>query len=142
MGMFSDLKKIDKESRIEAEKKASRSPIDKKFSADRPVKSEKPIAKEVNIAIKPSYQSIARVKEIRITLPLPTDLLSFLDQMERDIFVRRSAKFRSRQRLTKNSIARAWLALLRELNININDIENESDLLERFKKSINEFHIV
>jgi len=138
--MFSDLKKIDQEAQVEAKKKASHSPINKKSDIDKPTKNEKLDAEK--IVVKLPQQSIARVKEIRVTLPIPTDLLSFLDQMERDIFVRRSAKFRSKQRLTKNSVARAWLALLRQLQVNINNIEDEADLEQRLKKALDEFHIV
>ncbi len=140
--MFSDLKKIDQEAQIEAKKKLSLSPIIKKPDTEKLVKKEAAEAEKINVMVKPPQQSITRVKEIRVTLPLPTDLLSFLDQMERDIFIRRSAKFRSKQRLTKNSVARAWLALLRQLQININNIENEADLEQRLKKALDEFHIV
>lgn len=140
-GMFSKLinpdtaqPKVEQSSVSEAQK-PSVSPIVKKNITDKPVEKKE-------VTLKQQQLGGAKVKEIRITLPLPTDLLSFLDQMERDIFIRRSAKFRSQQRLTKNSVARAWLALLRQLEININNIENEADLEQRLKKALDEFHIV
>ncbi len=100
------------------------------------VLEKKIISKTINNQASNKLAQPPKTKEIRITLPLPTNLLSFLDQMERDIFVRRSVKSRSKQRLTKNSITRAWLSLLQDLDVNINNIENEEDLSKRLKDSI------
>ncbi len=100
------------------------------------------ILEETEAIIQQTPRGITKVTEIRVTLPLPTELLSFLDQMERDIFVRRSAKFRSKQRLTKNSIARTWLALLRQMQININDVKDDADLLKRLSDAVDKYHIV
>ena len=65
------------------------------------------------------------VKEIRVTVPLPASQLAFLEQMERDVFVRRSTENRSKQRLTKNSILRAWIATLEKLKIDIHNIKDD-----------------
>ncbi len=79
---------------------------------------------------------VAHVEELRLTLPLPPELVLFLDQFERTIFSQRPQKFRSRQRLTKNSIIRAWLAVLQDMQVNITSIEDEQDLLRRFKDAV------
>lgn len=131
--MFSDLKKIDQEAQIEAKKKASHSPI---VPTKKAKNTEQPVSVVISEKKVEIVKSPAKVKEIRMTLPLPTDTLAFLDQMERDIFVRRSTKSRSKQRLTKNSIARAWIALLKQFPININDVQDEDDLFNRLKKAV------
>lgn len=77
-----------------------------------------------------------KVKEIRMTLPLPTDAMEFLDQMEREIFLKRPVNLRSKQRLTKNSILRAWVAILKEIKANITNVKNEQDLTERLKEAL------
>lgn len=130
---------------ISSPKEQKTSPVEPK---NRPIPVEKvkrddlPIVEktEPEIQLQINKSGATKVQEIRVTLPLPNDLLSFLDQMERDIFLRRSPKFRSKQRLTKNSIARAWLSVLRQLTININNIQDETDLLRRLRNAIDEFH--
>lgn len=86
---------------------------------------------------KPKKDKI-EVKEIRVTLPLPASQLAFLEQMERDVFVRRSTKNRSKQRLTKNSILRAWISALEKVNVDIHNIEDEADLQERILKALSQ----
>jgi hypothetical protein len=78
----------------------------------------------------------SRVEEFRTTLPLPADTVFFLDQLERQIFTSRHVKYRSQQRLTKNSIVRAWLKLLEEIKANFNNVENEDDLYKRFREAV------
>lgn len=77
-----------------------------------------------------------RVKEIRMTLPLPTGSAEFLDQMEREIFLKRPVNLRSKQRLTKNSILRAWVSILKDIKADINNVKDEQDLTERLKKAL------
>ncbi len=56
-----------------------------------------------------------------MTLPLPESSLTFLDQIERTIFTKREIKHRSKQRITKNSVARNWIGLLKEVEIDLNN---------------------
>jgi hypothetical protein len=73
-------------------------------------------------------------QEIRMTLPLPESSISFLDQIERTIFIKRDIKYRSKQRITKNSVARSWISLLKEVDINWTEIKDEADLTSRLRK--------
>ncbi len=59
MGMFSDLKKIDKESQIKAEKKASHSPI-KNLGVNKSVENKEPEKQRLNVA---SKQKANKVKK-------------------------------------------------------------------------------
>ncbi len=77
-----------------------------------------------------------KAKEIRMTLPLPPGSMEFLDQMERELFLKRPINLRSKQRLTKNSILRAWVALLKEIKANINNVKDEQDLTDRLKTAL------
>ena len=61
MGMFSDLKKIDKESQIEAEKKASHSPI-KTLDVNESVENKEPEKQRLNVASK-QKTNIVKVEE-------------------------------------------------------------------------------
>jgi hypothetical protein len=81
-----------------------------------------------------SEKPVVVEQEIRMTLPLPESSISFLDQIERTIFIKRDIKYRSKQRITKNSVARSWLSLLKEVKINWVDIKDESDLTTRLRK--------
>lgn len=103
--------------------------------------AEKEVKKAPAVAVseKPPAERIQpqpRVKEIRMTLPLPTGSMEFLDQMEREIFLKRPVNLRSKQRLTKNSILRAWVAILKEIKANINNVKDEQDLTERLKEAL------
>ncbi len=80
--------------------------------------------------------AVAQVEELRLTLPLPPELVLFLDQFERTIFSQRPQKLRSKQRITKNSIMRAWLAVLQDLPINVASVEDERDLRRRFQDAV------
>jgi len=61
MGMFSDLKKIDKESQIEAEKKASHSPI-KKPDVNESVENKEPEKQKLNLASKQKANKVRKKK--------------------------------------------------------------------------------
>jgi hypothetical protein len=75
-------------------------------------------------------------REIRMTLPLPQSSLALLDQVERTIFAQRDITYRSKQRLTKNSVARSWISLLEEVDIDWTNIKDESDLKDRLRKAL------
>ncbi len=75
-------------------------------------------------------------QEIRMTLPLPESSISFLDQIERTIFTKRDIKYRSKNRITKNSVARGWLSLLKEIDIDWTNIKDEIDLTNRLRKAL------
>jgi hypothetical protein len=76
-------------------------------------------------------------EEMRMTLPLPSFTVDTLTKLEKDIFKKRSKENRARVRVTKNSVARAWLKLLENVTIDINNVADEEDLYIRMKKAIN-----
>lgn len=76
-------------------------------------------------------------EEMRMTLPLPSFTVDTLTKLEKDIFKKRSKENRARVRVTKNSVARAWLKLLENVTIDIINVADEEDLYIRMKKAIN-----
>ena len=86
--------------------------------------------KKVTTKEEPSMEE----QEIRMTLPLPESSLTFLDQIERTIFIKRDIKHRSKQRITKNNVARIWISLLKEIEIDWSNIKDDADLTTRLKK--------
>lgn len=75
-------------------------------------------------------------QEIRITLPLPENSVSFLDHIERTIFTKRDIKYRSKQRITKNNVARNWIGLLKDVEIDWANIKDDVDLTARLRKAL------
>ena len=75
-------------------------------------------------------------EEVRMTLPLPSFTVDTLTKLEKDIFKKRSKENRARVRVTKNSVARAWLKLLEDVTVDISNVADEEDLFKRMKKSI------
>jgi hypothetical protein len=75
-------------------------------------------------------------QEIRMTLPLPASSLTLLDEIERTIFTKRDIKLRSKQRITKNNVARDWISLLKEVEIDWTNIKDDADLTARLRKAL------
>ena len=75
-------------------------------------------------------------EEVRMTLPLPSFTLDTLQKMEKEIFKKRSKENRARVRVTKNSVARAWLKLLENVKIDMNNVADEEDLYNRMKQTV------
>ena len=75
-------------------------------------------------------------EEVRMTLPLSPSQLSYLHQIERDIFSKRSKEYRAKERLTKNNVVRAWLKVLEEITIYVENVADEEDLYKRMKSAV------
>ena len=99
-----------------------------------PQKTEEPAVTAVTNS--DSSEAIFDNEEIRMTLPLPSFTVDTLTKLEKDIFKKRSKENRARVRVTKNSVARAWLKLLEDVTIDISNVADEEDLFKRMKKSI------
>jgi hypothetical protein len=99
---------------------------------------EKPVTKRQIKAKKEAVEEKPAIieQEIRMTLPLPESSLTFLDQIERTIFTKREIKHRSKQRITKNNVARNWIGLLKEVEIDWNNIKDDADLTARLRKAL------
>jgi hypothetical protein len=74
--------------------------------------------------------------EIKLTLRLGEDQLEFLSKLEREIMKKRSSANR-KERITKNSILRAIINAAKHLNIDTNEIGDEAELIDRFKRGFN-----
>lgn len=74
--------------------------------------------------------------EIKLTLRLGEDQLEFLSKLEREIMKKRSSANR-KERITKNSILRAIINAAKHLNIDTNEIGDEAELIDRFKRCFN-----
>ena len=72
--------------------------------------------------------------EVILTLRLREDQLEFLTKLEREIMKKRSRN-NKKERITKNSILRAIIDAVRNLNINANEIGEEKELVVRFKQA-------
>lgn len=72
--------------------------------------------------------------EVILTLRLREDQLEFLTKLEREIMKKRSRN-NKKERITKNSIIRAIIDAVRNLNINANEIGEEKELVVRFKQA-------
>lgn len=74
--------------------------------------------------------------EIKLTLRLREDHLEFLSKLEREIMKKRSPANR-KERITKNSILRAMINAAKNLDINTNEIGDETELIDRFRQGFN-----
>jgi hypothetical protein len=74
--------------------------------------------------------------EIKLTLRLGEDHLEFLSKLEREIMKKRSPANR-KERITKNSILRAMINAAKNLDIDTNEIGDETELIDRFRQGFN-----
>lgn len=74
--------------------------------------------------------------EIKLTLRLGEDHLEFLSKLEREIMKKRSPANR-KERITKNSILRAMINAAKNLDIDTNEIGDETELIDRFRRGFN-----
>ena len=73
--------------------------------------------------------------EVRLTLRLAEDQLDFLSGMEREIMKNRSSK-NKKERITKNSIIRAALENLKDVDFDKKEIPDEEELEKRIRRKI------
>jgi|SRR5215203_1823192 len=92
--------------------------------------------KRETVAALPVEKQVEAEQEIRMTLPLPESSVALLDTIERTIFVHRDITYRSKQRLTKNNVARSWISLLGEIQVDWTNIKDDADLTERLRKAV------
>lgn len=73
--------------------------------------------------------------EVKLSILLREDQLDHLKQLERMIMKSRSSKNKE-ERITKNTIIRTYLDVLSGLDIDVREVKNEEDLLERIKSKL------
>lgn len=71
----------------------------------------------------------------RLTVPLPFDQVQALSKLERSIMKNRSSNSK-KQRITKNSIIRACLEVFLQLDLDTNEIPDETELARRIERTV------
>jgi len=71
----------------------------------------------------------------RLTVPLPFDQVQALSKLERSIMKNRSRNSK-KQRITKNSIIRACLEVFLTLDLDTNEIPDETELARRIERTV------
>ncbi|MEW6621501.1 MAG: hypothetical protein AB1422_19570, partial [bacterium] len=73
--------------------------------------------------------------EVKLSILLRTDQLEFLTELERKIMRNRSTQ-NKKERITKNSILRAYIDVLSSVEIDKSEIRDEAELLRRLKSKL------
>lgn len=73
--------------------------------------------------------------EVKLTLRLAEEHLDFLSGLEREIMKNRSSE-NKKERITKNSIIRAMIESLQEVNFDKKEIPDEKELQKRIKRKV------
>lgn len=76
--------------------------------------------------------------EVKLTLRLAEHHLDFLSGLEREIMKNRSSK-NKKERITKNSIIRAILENMKDVDFDKKEIPDEKELQKRIKRKIRGF---
>jgi len=92
---------------------------------------EKPIQPDASSRV-PKFQTY----EVRLTLRLGESQLEFLSRLEREIMKKRTPANR-KERITKNSILRAMIDAVSNLDIDTREIGDETELINRFRRGFN-----
>lgn len=74
--------------------------------------------------------------EVKLSILLREDQLSFLEKLTREIMTNRNNTNR-KERITKNTIIRTLIDAFKDLDINKINIPNETELLKRIREKIN-----
>lgn len=76
-----------------------------------------------------------RTFEVKLSVLLTQDQLDFLEKFTRNIMINRD-RDNKRERITKNTIIRAYIDALKDLDIDINNIPDQETLLQRLKEKL------
>ena len=90
-----------------------------------------PLYREYKEAQLPKYQRL----DVKLYVLLRDDQLEFLARLTREIMKHRASEFK-KERITKNTIIRALIDNLKELELNIRDVPDETVLAQRIADSI------
>ncbi|MEK7275549.1 MAG: hypothetical protein AAB110_09850 [Candidatus Desantisbacteria bacterium] len=109
--------------------------IDSIFDITTPVSKPAGNKAEIREFVKVSNQPKFKTFDIKLSILLRQDQLEWLSLMERKIMKNRSSK-NKKERITKNSIIRACLDLINDLNIDVREISDEAELLHRLQHAL------
>jgi hypothetical protein len=90
---------------------------------------------EIREFVRVSHQPKFKTFDIKLSILLRQDQLDWLSLMERKIMKNRTSK-NKKERITKNSIIRACLDLINDLDIDIREISDETELLNRLQHAL------
>ncbi|MFH1860081.1 MAG: hypothetical protein ABH870_03580 [bacterium] len=85
----------------------------------------------VRVANQPKFKTF----DVKLSILLRQDQLDWLFSMERNIMKNRSSR-NKKERITKNSIIRACLDLINELDIDVREVSDEAELLNRLQHAL------
>lgn len=76
--------------------------------------------------------------EVKLSILLREDQLDFLEKFVRNIMISRDSS-NKRERITKNTVIRACIDTLKDLDVDINNIPDEETLIQRVKEQLPKF---
>lgn len=116
--------------KVEIESNRSESSISENIPSVTPVTRDVTSSTQSTI-IGPKFKTF----EVKLSILLREDQLDHLKKLERMIMKSRSSQ-NKKERITKNTIIRTYLDTLSGLDIDVREVKNEQDLLERIKSKI------
>ncbi len=90
---------------------------------------------EIREFVKVSNQPKFKTFDVKLSILLRQDQLDWLSLMERKIMKSRSSR-NKKERITKNSLIRACLDLINDLDIDVREIADEAELLNRLQHAL------
>ncbi|MDI6781971.1 MAG: hypothetical protein QME49_07720 [bacterium] len=109
--------------------------IDSIFDITIPVPKPAGNKAEIREFVKVSNQPKFKTFDVKLSILLRQDQLDWLSLMERKIMKSRSSR-NKKERITKNSIIRACLDLINDLDIDVREIADETELLNRLQHAL------
>jgi len=85
--------------------------------------------------VKPSKQPKFKTFDIKLSILLRQDQLDWLSLIERKTMKNRSSR-NKKERITKNTIIRACLDLIKELDFDVREISDEAEFLLHLKHAL------
>lgn len=83
----------------------------------------------------PGRAWIPRFAAFELTVPFHAHQVERIESLARAIMRGRGMEYRA-ERITKNTVLRAWLEVLACVNVDLTNLRDEADLVERFRKAI------
>lgn len=83
----------------------------------------------------PGRAWVPRFAAFELTVPFHAHQVDRLESLARAIMRGRAVEYRA-ERITKNTVLRAWLEVLACVNVDLTNLRDEADLVERFRKAI------
>jgi hypothetical protein len=95
------------------------------------IESESSELRKIRTSEVPKFQTF----EVKLSILLREDQLDFLEQLTREIMTSRDSA-NKKERITKNTILRAFIDAFKDLDVDTESIPDEEELLKRIKERI------